>query len=992
MHCLAATMLVLLCCCCLFLATQQQQQQQLQPAAGGNRESPSCIPHERDALLAFKDGVTSDLGGVLSSWRRDGRHDEQDCCRWRGVRCSNRTGHVHELRLGGGGTFQPDLAGQISPSLLALDHLEHLDLSRNDLAGPTGRLPEFLGSLKNLKYLDLSGIPFYGGLPPQLGNLSRLQYLDLSNLYYGGMNSTDLSWLTHIPSIQYLNLNRVNLSSTVADWPRVMNMLPSLRALHLSFCSLASANQSLPHLNLTYLEELDASLNSFHHPMVTSWFWNITSLRFLYLNYTSMYGQFPDALGDMTSLQVLDLSYLFYYHDDDKNMRSMTMDLKNLCNLEESTSMFTQQIARIGPRFKPFNRMLPRWIGQFMSLVILNFNWNKITGSLPTSVGQFTGLQILDLSFNNLNGHVPYEIGKLSNLTYLDLNTNKLDGTITEEHFASARSLQYIDLSYNALKIEISSDWQPPSTLKYVSFASCQMGPLFPGWLQWNVSITYLDISSAAIADRIPQRFSDAFSNVWFMNISNNQLNGTLPADMGSMSLLELYLSSNKLTGQIPTLPPNIHTLDLSNNFLSGPLPSATRSAKLRQLSLFSNRLTGHIPESFCKYQQLVVLDLSNNFLEGEPPLCLGVTEYMEFVALSNNSLSGKFPSFLQKLTNVHFLDLSWNKFSGRLPMWIGSLTSLRVIRLSHNKFFGSIPMNITNLSCLQYMDLNNNKISGSLPIYLSNLKFMTNTYMMGCYDRTEIVLSHLNSLSTVWKGHVLSYGTIQRIVETSMTSIHLSWKGQELYYGSIQRIVETGMTSIDLSSNDLTGEIPEEIVALVGLVNLNLSRNHLTGVIPKKIGEMRSLQSLDLSRNMLSGEIPASLSNLTFLSYLELSYNDLTGRIPSGVQLDTLYAGYPSMYIGNIGLCGHPLQNNCSSERHAPKQGGLGRTEEGSGIPFFYLGLGCGFVVGIWIAFGVLLFKRNWRIACFRFSDKLYDKVYVLVATWARARQTQTD
>ena len=195
-------------------------------------------------------------------------------------------------------------------------------------------------------------------------------------------------------------------------------------------------------------------------------------------------------------------------------------------------------------------------------------------------------------------------------------------------------------------------------------------------------------------------------------------------------------------------------------------------------------------------------------------------------------------------------------------------------------------------------------------------------------------------------------------------------------------------MTSIDLSSNDLTGEIPEEIVVLDALVNLNLSRNHLTGVIPKKIGEMRSLQSLDLSRNMLSGEIPATLSNLTFLSYLDLSYNNLTGRIPSGSQLDTLYAEYPSMYIGNIGLCGHPLQNNCSS----PKQGGLGRTEEGYGIPFFYLGLGCGFVVGTWIAFGVLLFKRNWRIACFRLSDKLYDKVYVVVATWATARQTQTD
>jgi hypothetical protein len=62
-----------------------------------------------------------------------------------------------------------------------------------------------------------------------------------------------------------------------------MNTIPSLRVLHLSVCSLASANQSLPHLNLTNLEELDAFGNSFNHPMTASWFWNLTSLRYLYL-------------------------------------------------------------------------------------------------------------------------------------------------------------------------------------------------------------------------------------------------------------------------------------------------------------------------------------------------------------------------------------------------------------------------------------------------------------------------------------------------------------------------------------------------------------------------------------------------------------------------------------------------------------------------------------------------------------------------------------
>lgn len=51
----------------------------------------------------------------------------------RGVRCSNQTGRVHELRLGSSSSTA--LVGQISPSVLALQHLEHLDqhLSLNNM-------------------------------------------------------------------------------------------------------------------------------------------------------------------------------------------------------------------------------------------------------------------------------------------------------------------------------------------------------------------------------------------------------------------------------------------------------------------------------------------------------------------------------------------------------------------------------------------------------------------------------------------------------------------------------------------------------------------------------------------------------------------------------------------------------------------------------------------------------------------------------------------
>jgi hypothetical protein len=174
-----------------------------------------CSPRERDALLAFKRGITADPAGVLASWRHE---QAADCCRWRGVWCSDRTGHVVGLRLRNMGFRQvydyeaTALVGEISPSLLNLPHLKHLDLSLNTLPGRTGRVPEFLGSLKNLRYLNLSGIEFSGRVPPQLGNLSNLQHLNLGFMDTD-MYSVDISWLTNLHQLKYLDMSSVNLSA-----------------------------------------------------------------------------------------------------------------------------------------------------------------------------------------------------------------------------------------------------------------------------------------------------------------------------------------------------------------------------------------------------------------------------------------------------------------------------------------------------------------------------------------------------------------------------------------------------------------------------------------------------------------------------------------------------------------------------------------------------------------------------------------------------------
>lgn len=153
-----------------------------------------CIESERQALLEFKKGLVDD-DGRLSSW---GSQDEnKNCCNWKGVHCSKQTGHVLELDLQGDSEKTQPLQGNISSSLLELHHLISLDLSYNDFN--MSQIPEFIGSLNNLKNLNLLEAEFGGTIPNELRNLSHLESIDLSSNHlqgsipdaFGKMNSLE---------------------------------------------------------------------------------------------------------------------------------------------------------------------------------------------------------------------------------------------------------------------------------------------------------------------------------------------------------------------------------------------------------------------------------------------------------------------------------------------------------------------------------------------------------------------------------------------------------------------------------------------------------------------------------------------------------------------------------------------------------------------------------------------------------------------------------
>uniref|UniRef100_A0A8R7RCK3 Leucine-rich repeat-containing N-terminal plant-type domain-containing protein n=1 Tax=Triticum urartu TaxID=4572 RepID=A0A8R7RCK3_TRIUA len=947
--------------CALLLFTRAKSVVESSSSSDPNSTVTSCIARERSALVGFKAGL-SDPANILSSWKG------HDCCKWKGVHCSNRNSHVVKLDLRGYGcdfideTKTPVLGGNISSSLLGLQHLQYLDLSCNWFDGV--QVPEFLGSLHKLRYIDLSSSSLTGMMPPHLGNLSNLRYLNLASKYGTPPYSTDITWLSQLTSLEHLDLSYVNLS-TILHWVPVVNMLPSLKVVRLSVCNLRTSSSSLPLSNLTSLETLDLSSNSFHTHITPNWFWGLTSLRYLDISMNGFYSHFPDKIGNLTSMVTLDLS--------SNNLVGMIpSNLENLCSLE----VFGIGGNNVNGSITEFFLRLPSCSWDKLSLLYLpSIN---LIGSLPTKLEPLRNLVRLDLSGNKLTGHVPVWIGKLTKLIELDLSYNNLDGFIGEGHLSGLESLERLFLSNNSIALTVKLMWVPPSNLTYIGLRSCVVGPRFPSWLRWLTRLDYLDISNTSISDTVPDWFWITASTLYTLNMRRNKISDYLPSTMEFMRATAIDLGSNQFNGAIPKLPIGLTDLDLSRNNLDGPLPLDFGAPGLIKLILFDNSITGAVPSSLCKLRSLRLLDISENNLTGLIPNCSAdpsTTDLTNIVNLSlrNNSLSGEFPSFLQYCQRLVFLDLAHNHFFGTLPTWIGEkLPYLAFLRLRSNMFSGKIPEELLKLVDLQYLDLAYNSITGSIPKSIVNSKGMILTRVRYDDDDTDDDAAFQTAF-----GYGLSIGPNDYVAYTENST--LVTKGQErLYTGEI-----VYMVNLDLSCNNLTGDIPEEISTLVALKNLNLSWNTFSGKIPVNIGALVQVESLDLSHNELSGEIPASLSALTSLSRLNLSYNNLKGEVPSGNQLQT-FEDPEYIYIGNPGLCGPPLPQKCSQLEPIPAT--QEQHEDLNDVASFFIAMGSGHVMGLWVVFCTFLFKRKWRIKWYSVCDKFYDWVFVLVyvVTWA--------
>ncbi len=547
------------------------------------------------------------------------------------------------------------LSGSI-PDLSSLTSLTHLILNSNQL---NGAIPTTLSSLTSLTHLSLDSNQLSGAIPTTLSSLTSLTHLSLSRNELSGA----IPSLSGLTSLEVLSLYENDLTGAIPSWLNNLTMLTSLSLYR------NELNGTIPDLSsLTSLQRLSISYNQLSGP-IPAWLGQLTELEFLSLRNNQLSGDFPAALNGLTNLKVtrfasnpsltgcvpIGLRYLmtapdFESDEYDPDRRVLNLPAQDFIAVDANGDGDTDDPDDTPGLNLPFCMVSTLAFSDVTLAPAFASGTAAYTASVANTVDSTTVTATVADSNDRLSirkGTASYTSG---DAVPLDVGSNVITITVTPTD-----GTPMLPYTVTVFRVGVDRD-----TL--MALYNSAGGASWTDKTNWDTTEP-LDDWYGVTANG---------DDVTALDISGNNLNGTLPADLGSLTSLE--------------------TLDLSDNRLSGTIPNLSALTSLTTLDLGDNQVSGTIPAWLSALTSLTTLDLGDNQVSGTIPDWQGSLPSLTTLDLGDNRLTGPIPEDWDALNQLEVLYLNDNQLSGTIPAGLGSLSGLQVARFAGNTLTGCVP------------------------------------------------------------------------------------------------------------------------------------------------------------------------------------------------------------------------------------------------------------------------------------------------------------